>query len=187
MASWYLPRVLLALSTGHKIGLIVVGAIFVAFAITSAFIIPRFRPNWPGRGLPYVLLATVGIFAAMLTAVIIFGREGEEAEAGAGEKPAQPEQGGAAHKVPVTESEFKIVLPKTTLAAGVYEFDAKNDGKLAHDLVIDGPGVSNEKTPVFGAGKSETLKVTLKSGTYDFYCSVPGHKQAGMDVKVTVS
>jgi uncharacterized cupredoxin-like copper-binding protein len=28
--------------------------------------------------------------------------------------------------------------------------------------------------------------VTLSSGSYDFYCSVPGHKQAGMDVNVTV-
>jgi uncharacterized cupredoxin-like copper-binding protein len=40
---------------------------------------------------------------------------------------------------------------------------------------------------VIDAGKTAKLSVDLKSGTYDFYCSVPGHKQAGMDVKVKVS
>ncbi|MFL5941360.1 MAG: plastocyanin/azurin family copper-binding protein [Gaiellaceae bacterium] len=37
------------------------------------------------------------------------------------------------------------------------------------------------------AGESKTLTVDLKPGTYDLYCSVPGHKQAGMDLKLTVS
>jgi uncharacterized cupredoxin-like copper-binding protein len=30
-------------------------------------------------------------------------------------------------------------------------------------------------------GGSKTLAVTLKPGTYKFYCSVPGHRQAGME------
>ena len=54
-------------------------------------------------------------------------------------------------------------------------------------MVFNGPGVSNEKTPVIGPGKTAKLTVDLKSGTYDVYCSVPGHKQAGMDVKLKVS
>ena len=28
--------------------------------------------------------------------------------------------------------------------------------------------------------------MTLKNGSYEFFCSVPGHKEAGMDVNVTV-
>jgi uncharacterized cupredoxin-like copper-binding protein len=47
--------------------------------------------------------------------------------------------------------------------------------------------VSKAKTPEIDGGRRATLKVKLVRGTYDFYCSVPGHKQAGMDVKVTVS
>jgi uncharacterized cupredoxin-like copper-binding protein len=177
--------VLLALTTGHKIGLLVFAGIFIAFAATSALLMPRFRPEFPGRGLPFFVLATIALFAAMFTAVLVFGREGEEAEAG-GETTAEAEQGGAVQKVAVAETEFKITLAQKTLDAGSYEFDAKNDGKLPHDLAIDGPGV-DEKTPVFDAGKSSTLKVTLKAGTYDFYCSVPGHKEAGMDLKIKVT
>ena len=52
--------------------------------------------------------------------------------------------------------------------------------------MIEGNGV-DEKTPTIEAGKTATLKVDLKPGTYDVYCSIPGHKQAGMDVKLTVS
>ena len=187
-ADWYLPAVLLALTTGHKIGLLVVAAIFVTFALVSAMVIPRFRPDFPGRRLPFFLLATIGLFVAMVTSVLVFGRESEEAEAG-GEQPAETgggESGGTTTKISVAETEFKIALPKRTFQAGAYEFDVENNGTVGHDLVIDGPGVNDEKTPVFDAGKSETLKVTLQAGTYDFYCSVPGHRQAGMDVKVRV-
>ena len=36
-------------------------------------------------------------------------------------------------------------------------------------------------------GISESLTVELKPGSYEFYCSIPGHKQLGMDQKVTVT
>jgi len=59
--------VLLALTTGHKIGLLAFAGILIAFAVLSAFVLPRFRPQYPGRGLPFFVLATIGLFAAMLT------------------------------------------------------------------------------------------------------------------------
>jgi uncharacterized cupredoxin-like copper-binding protein len=176
----------LALTTGHKIGLAVAAAIFVVFALSSALLIPRFRAGFPGRGLPLFVLATIVLFAGMMTSVIVFGRESEEAKAH-GETTAPEKTTSSATKVSVEETEFKITLSSTKLKAGAYEFDTKNTGKLSHDLVVDGPGVTDAKTPLVDPGGSGTLDVTLKAGTYDFYCSVPGHKQAGMDVKVTVS
>jgi hypothetical protein len=68
----------LALTTGHKVGLLVVGAVFIVFALLSAMVIPHFRPGFPGRGLPLFLLASVALFVAMFTAVLIFGAEGHE-------------------------------------------------------------------------------------------------------------
>jgi len=88
--------------------------------------------------------------------------------------------------VNVSEVEFKIKLPKTTLPAGSYTFDVRNDGKIPHDLVVNGEGVKRG-TPLIDPGQSKSLKVDLKAGTYDVYCSVPGHKQAGMDLTLTVT
>ncbi len=39
-----------ALTTGHKIGLLVVGLAFIVFALVSSFVLPRRNPNFPGRG-----------------------------------------------------------------------------------------------------------------------------------------
>jgi uncharacterized cupredoxin-like copper-binding protein len=204
---------LAALSTGHKIGLGLVGLAFVAFALVSAFLIPAFRPDYPGRrGLPAFLTLTVALFVGMMFAVFFFGREPSEGRAAEGSKPAETTPPppppptttarattqstptaatttapAAPQTVAVSESEWKVELPSTDLSPGKYTFDLSNKGKIAHDLAIDGPGVSDEKTSVIDPGKTAKLSVELKSGTYDFYCSVPGHKQLGMDVKVKVS
>ena len=58
--------------------MLVVAAIFIAFALISAMVMPRYRPNFPGRSLPLFLLITVALFVAQLTAVLIFGAESEE-------------------------------------------------------------------------------------------------------------
>jgi uncharacterized cupredoxin-like copper-binding protein len=181
--------VLAALSTGHKIGLAVAAAVFVVFALTSAMLLPRFRPAYPGRGLPLFVLATIGLFAAMMTSVVVFGRESEEAGAHGEEATTTEtqEKPAAATKVAVKETEFKISLSKTSLKPGSYEFDVQNQGKLDHDFVVEGPGVNDEKTPLLKPGTTGKLDATLKGGSYRFYCSVPGHAQAGMDVKVSVS
>jgi len=59
----------------------------------------------------------------------------------------------------------------------------KNVGKIPHDLALQG----GAKTALISPGKSATLTVTLKPGTYTLYCSVPGHRQAGMVAKLTVT
>ena len=229
-----------ALSTGHKLGLALVGAAFVAFALVSAFVLPALRPDYPARrGLPAFLTLSVALFVGMMFAVFFFGRESEEGRAEGGTSEPRPASTGspteatpettieaetttkaesapkaetttrsataptttraetspapgattpasAPKSIPVTETEFKIELPQATLAAGSYRFELSNKGKLQHDLVVDGPGVSDEKTPVINGGKTASLSVKLQSGTYELYCSVPGHKQAGMDLKITV-
>jgi plastocyanin len=73
-----------------------------------------------------------------------------------------------------------------TLAAGTYTFHVTNDGTMGHNLTVNGPGVSNQTTGTFDAGGTADLTVTLKNGTYDLYCSVPGHKALGMDATITV-
>lgn len=109
----------------------------------------------------------------------------------AGGAPARaPTPTGAqvpAAAAPVTEKEFSIALAGgTSLKAGNYAFAVHNTGTIQHDLAIQGDGVGNAKTPLIDPGKASTLSVSLKPGTYKFYCTVPGHQQAGMKLAVTV-
>lgn len=70
---------LLALSTSHKIGLAGFAALFIVFALASALLIPRWRPDFPGaRGRKWFILATLLLFVAMLFAVETFAKEEEE-------------------------------------------------------------------------------------------------------------
>jgi uncharacterized cupredoxin-like copper-binding protein len=180
---------LLGLSTGHKVGLALAAAGFAGFSLIVSILVPRWRPQFPGSGLPLFLVVIVLMFFGMLTAVEVLGKE-SESEAAGGETATQTTETGqtgpTAQTVQVSEVEYKIHLPETTLKAGKYTFEVKNDGKVPHDLVVKGTGVE-EATSLLSPGKSESLSVELKPGSYDFYCSVPGHKQLGMDQKVTVS
>jgi uncharacterized cupredoxin-like copper-binding protein len=103
---------------------------------------------------------------------------------GANSVPAGPRARAKAKAVPVKESEFKIAVQQT-LKPGSYDFQVGNAGKIEHNLVIEDGG-TEKKTPLIKGGGKSDLKVALKPGTYRFYCSVPGHAQAGMDVKVKV-
>ena len=166
---------LAGLTTGHKIGLGVVGLVFITFALASSFLAPRKRPDFPGKnGLSVFILVSVVLFASMLTAVLTFGVESEAK--GAGEK-------AVAKTVAVQETEFKILPATLTVAHGAIAFDVKNIGKIPHDLAIQG----GTKTALISPGKSTTLTVTLQKGTYTLYCSVPGHRQSGMVAKLTVT
>jgi plastocyanin len=176
------------LSTGHKVGLALMAAGFAGFSLLVALFVPRRRPQFPGRGLGLFVVVCALLFAGMVTAVVIFGREsgGEARAAGREATTTHPGAKPTARTVKVSEVEWKIKLPQTTFAPGTYTFDVSNDGKVPHNLTVSGPGGKNA-TPNLAAGKSGSLSVKLQSGSYDFYCSVPGHKQLGMDEKVTVS
>jgi hypothetical protein len=62
------------ISTGHEIGLIVVAAVFIAFALASSFLVPRYKPDFPGpSGLSVFAIASLVLFGLMIAAVNFFG------------------------------------------------------------------------------------------------------------------
>jgi plastocyanin len=64
--------------------------------------------------------------------------------------------------------------------------DFTNKSPLAHNVTIaNAAGKVLGATPTFQGG-SRTLTLTLPAGTYTYYCSVPGHEQAGMKGTLTV-
>jgi uncharacterized cupredoxin-like copper-binding protein len=74
----------------------------------------------------------------------------------------------------------KVSVPK----AGIIGVTLKNVESGIHDLVIRNvPGFQIE---VSGEGDTVTKKVDLKAGKYYFYCTIPGHEEAGMHGNLTV-
>ena len=72
-----------------------------------------------------------------------------------------------------------------TAKAGTVQITFANASPVEHNLTIE----QNKKvlggTPTF-VGGTRTLVLKLQPGTYTFYCSVPGHRQAGMEGKLKV-
>jgi uncharacterized cupredoxin-like copper-binding protein len=69
--------------------------------------------------------------------------------------------------------------------AGQLEIDSQNKSSVDHDIAIEGNGVS-ENGPVVKNGAVSKITADLKPGEYTFFCSVPGHRQGGMEGKLTV-
>jgi mono/diheme cytochrome c family protein len=100
--------VLSALATSHKVGIALVAAVFVAFALASSFFLPRLRPQFPGPRVGLFVVVAVLITAGMLGTVIALAREPKEKRAAATTTapappatttgPAQPAGNAAAGK-----------------------------------------------------------------------------------------
>jgi uncharacterized cupredoxin-like copper-binding protein len=68
---------------------------------------------------------------------------------------------------------------------GQVEIDSPNKSSIDHDISLEGNGVSEHGEVVKNGGVSK-ISVSLKPGEYTFFCSVPGHRQGGMEGKLTV-
>ena len=81
----------------------------------------------------------------------------------------------------------------TTLTAKAGKVTVKDDNPsssgISHGIAVEGNGVDKDGTggtSGVSPGQTATVSVTLKPGTYTFYCPVDGHKAAGMKGTLTV-
>jgi plastocyanin len=84
--------------------------------------------------------------------------------------------------------EGQLAYNKTSLtaSAGKVSVDFTNMAPLDHNMTIESAAHKIlGATPTF-AGGSKVLTLDLKPGTYKFFCSVPGHRMAGMEGTLTV-
>jgi len=61
-----------------------------------------------------------------------------------------------------------------------------NMSPVEHNVTVAQGSKVLGATPTF-TGATRTLSLKLKPGKYTFYCSVPGHRQAGMEGTLNVS
>ena len=71
-------------------------------------------------------------------------------------------------------------------SAGSNTFDFTNESSTPHDFVVEDEGGEElGKTDVIDGGE-DSVEIELAAGEYTFFCSVPGHRQAGMEGPLTV-
>jgi len=81
--------------------------------------------------------------------------------------------------------QLKFLASSASASAGKVTLNMNNKSSTPHDIAIQGNGV-NQIGKVVTNGGTSTISVNLKPGKYTFYCSVPGHRQAGMVGPLTV-
>jgi plastocyanin len=96
--------------------------------------------------------------------------------------------GGASTNLQLSADESgQLKFDKTSLKAkaGNVTITMDNPSPVQHAVAVEGNGVDKDGNTVGTGGKS-TVTVSLKPGTYEFYCPVDGHKAAGMKGTLTV-
>lgn len=122
--------------------------------------------------------------ASLLVALVAAGfgmRAIDESKTGVDARTGGPD--AAPSRLDVRLAEMSIDTGSGTVATGG-TLDVTNDGAVAHNLRIDGTELG---TPELEAGRGTALPLgDLSPGTYTVYCSVPGHREAGMEASLTL-
>ena len=71
-----------------------------------------------------------------------------------------------------------------TAPTGLVRFRFTNESSTPHDFVLEQDGQEVAKTDVISE-KATTTEAPIKAGEYTYFCSVPGHRQAGMEGTLT--
>lgn len=110
----------------------------------------------------------------------------EEKEGG---KEAEGGSAGSASAVDVEadpSGNLAFTSDTATAKAGKATINFTNESPVPHDVKIEAEnGEEIGGTEVISEG-SDSAEVELEPGTYTYYCSIPGHRQAGMEGTLTV-
>jgi uncharacterized cupredoxin-like copper-binding protein/cytochrome c2 len=91
-----------------------------------------------------------------------------------GAEAAGPQTG----PVDVTLADFRIDPKEITIAANTpVTINLVNNGATAHNFNIDALNVHSGDVAPGGSG---SVTINAPAGVYQYYCNIPGHKQAGM-------
>jgi len=117
------------------------------------------------------------------------GAAKEETSESEGEKEAEGGSAGSASAVDVEadpSGNLAFTSDTATAKAGKATINFTNESPVPHDVKIeDENGEEIGGTEVISEG-SDSAEVELEPGTYTYYCSIPGHRQAGMEGTLTV-
>ncbi len=113
------------------------------------------------------------------------------AASGGGDQAAatqeQPAAGGGGEALTITTLDSLAFDPSEAEVSPGQTVTVKNDGFLQHDLAVDEWG--GEMVPLLNNGESQDFTVPDDAevgATFTYYCTVPGHREGGMEGTFTI-
>jgi plastocyanin len=139
-------------------------------------------------------MRTIALALSVL-ALVAAGCGGDDDEGGAEATPTPTETatqeaggGGGGSSVSVAaDPSGQLAYEPTSLtaSAGEVTIEFTNESSVPHDVVVERDGEDLGETEQITDSTAST-SVELQPGEYTYYCSVPGHREAGMEGTLTV-
>jgi uncharacterized cupredoxin-like copper-binding protein len=128
-------------------------------------------------------MRTKSLTAALLASTLLFVTACGGDDGAAGDLSA--DGAAASGGVTVIATEFAYDPEDFSLPADeAVDLTLENQGVVEHDIVVE--DLDDRELVYAAAGETVTESVTVPAGTYTFYCSIPGHRDAGMEGTLTV-
>lgn len=167
--------------------------------------------NFPGKAFPLVVLWFLVLAGGATTFAVLHAqdeqhhKEAEFEQAGEDiekeqtsepfeeeEKEVESEEGGGEASGPggtleVIANESALLYEEESLEteSGKVTVEFNNPSSIEHDVAIEKDGEEIGGTELISGGEASTT-VELEPGDYVFFCTVPGHREAGMEGPLTV-
>jgi plastocyanin len=162
----------------------VMGGLFAVWAVVLTAVGIR-REDFPRPGLPTFAVGTISVLlaaGAIGSGIVTSAQEAEEHD----EEGDEAEGGGGALTLSADPSgELSFDTDTLDARAGQVTIEMENPSTVPHNVSVEGRGV-NEEGRTVGQGGTSTVTADLQPGEYDFYCSVAGHREGGMEGTLTV-
>ena len=118
-------------------------------------------------------LAVIALLIALVALAVSWAAGDGEAGGGA----------GGAESLDADLSEFAVDLSAASIDEGG-TVTVRNTGTMVHNIAVRDTDI---KSPDLQAGDSATIDLGgLAAGTYELYCAIPGHAEAGMTTSLTI-
>jgi plastocyanin len=182
----------LPLAAQHVTAFTVVGGLLALWALVlSGLGVSRQEFPWKGRGQHVVMGISALLVVGAIGTAIATSEGPAKAHAPAqpsGSAPTAPKGGPVSALLLGSDPTGQLKFDKTALQApaGNVRITLKNPAPVPHNVSLQGPGGVDLHGATVSTGGSSEVTADLKPGSYTFYCSVPGHRQAGMQGTLTV-
>jgi uncharacterized cupredoxin-like copper-binding protein len=175
-----------------KVPFYVAGGVLVAWALILSLGIGLRNASFPSTvSAERAVMAISAVLVVVTVSMAVATSGGSESKATAqpvtqvGREAASGSGTSSLKEAADPEGQLRYTTKDLSAKAGQVTIAFTNASPLEHNLTVAQGSKVVGATPTFIGGE-KTLTLNLKPGTYTFYCTVPGHRAAGMEGNLTV-